>query len=188
MGPAETLPSSLTRGRIAAWLALSLLVLAILIHLVLPFWALRWAHIPFPGFVVEQTLVVNDAHGADWPDKNAPAPFSRIRAVDGQSVDTVAAFLEQLQNHAAGDEVEFSWETQGSSTLTTARVQLGEFPRQDLVMMFWLPYLIGILFLGGGLGAGLSPKSPTCRPLAHSALAPDYPRANSCFVERTHPL
>ena len=137
-------------GRTTTWLALILLVLAILIHLVLPFWALRWAQIPFPGFFVEQTLVVNDTHGSDWPSENSPTPFSRIRGVDGQPVDSMTTFLALLQNQTFGDQIELSLETQDNSTLSTARVQLRDFPQQDSVMMFWIPYLVGILFLAMG--------------------------------------
>jgi hypothetical protein len=61
--------------RILLWtkarLVLVLFLTAVGIFLIVPFIAIGWSRIPFPGFVIEQTLVVSDYNGPGWSGRLA---------------------------------------------------------------------------------------------------------------------
>ena len=52
--------------RVSWWLTLTACLTALLACIAAPLLAISWSKRPFPGFMVEPTLVVNDSDGEGW--------------------------------------------------------------------------------------------------------------------------
>ena len=52
--------------RMSWWLTLAACLTALLACVVAPLLAISWSKRPFPGFMVEPTLVVNSSNGEGW--------------------------------------------------------------------------------------------------------------------------
>ncbi len=113
--------------------------------------ALSWRHQPFPGFLVEPTLVVSSNNGPGWSGRSAGLNFpQRVVRVDGKPVATSREFNLVLAAHQPGDKVSvFTRRADGSETLYP-NIELSVFSGADLVRIFWLPYLVGLAYLGIG--------------------------------------
>ncbi len=83
-----TLENRITRSAlISHGITISLIVVALFIFLVTPFMAITWSRQPFPGFVVEHTLVIANINGGGWSGQKAGLNYpQRVISVDGESV------------------------------------------------------------------------------------------------------
>ncbi len=130
---------------LAALLALSLLILT-------PFWAIRYYRQPFAGMLLEPNNIVSKITGRDWPASLAGAAWpEQLTAVDGtpvSSVDQVNALLAKKGN--ASVELVLEGPGGGVQDLT---ILPGHLAWGDLVTLFIVPYLVGLVFLGIGLWA-----------------------------------
>jgi len=123
--------------------------IAIVCVLVAPLLALAWQQHPFPGFLIDQTLMVNRNTGPTWgPEKFGIARFERVKRVAGQAVDNAQEFSEALASFQAGDHVQILTVAPDGRESLYPSVELVPFPSSDLMRMFWLPYVIGIAYLG----------------------------------------
>ncbi len=124
-----------------------LFLLVGLIFLLAPFWAYSWIRTPFPGFVVEQTLVISDYGGEGWSGRGQGLNYpQRITFIGGQSVNTPTEFLDVLASFARGDSVAVTAILPDGTTRAYPQVLLGGFPGVDLLRLFWMPYLVGLAF------------------------------------------
>lgn len=138
-------------ARLSRWLTLAAFAVAIVVALDAPIVALSWSQRPFPGFVVEHTLVVADLAGPDWPGAAAGLghPF-RITHLDGQPVADSAAFQQALAGRAIGETLAVRAVLPDGSGALEATLPLGAFPARDLVRLFWIPYAVGLAYLAIG--------------------------------------
>ncbi len=143
---------SLSRtDRLSRWITLTAFVLALVTFLVAPISALRWSRQPFPGFVVEQTLVVADYDGANWSGRLAGLGFpQRVTHLGGRAVPTAAEFNAILSSLETGGQVEVQTVLPDGSSRVVPAVQLGRFPFSDLARLFLLPYSAGLAYLAVG--------------------------------------
>jgi len=84
------------------------LLLAVTLQLVLlaPILAIGWNKEPFPGFLVEQPLVVTDADGQGWSGRQAGIAYpQKVTHIDALPVRTAGEFSAAIQNHPIGDEI-----------------------------------------------------------------------------------
>jgi hypothetical protein len=116
-----------------------------------PLLALSWNRVPFPGFMIEQTLVVNGDDGAGWSGNLAGIRYpQRIDRIAGIVVATPGQFREVLAEHSVGETISvFTRSPDGSGHLYPS-VALIAFPVPDMLRLFWLPYLVGVAYLAIG--------------------------------------
>jgi hypothetical protein len=116
-----------------------------------PLLALSWSRLPFPGFMVEQTLVVNDSNGAGWSGRNLGLNYpQRIIRVAGVTVTDTAMFSAALAGRQPGEAISaFTRSPDGAAHLYPS-VVLGAISTGDMLRLFWLPYVVGVAYLGIG--------------------------------------
>ncbi|HLF25939.1 MAG TPA: SpoIIE family protein phosphatase [Anaerolineae bacterium] len=134
--------------RVARSIILALFVIAGAAFLAAPVLALNWSARPFPGFVVEQTLVVASIDGEGWSGRQAGLGYpQRIIGIGGQPVSTPAEFDAASSRLSIGDSIEVRAARPDGSTRVYPAIVLGEFPAFDLARLFWLPYGVGLAYV-----------------------------------------
>lgn len=117
-----------------------------------PVLALSWRQVPFPGFLVEDTLVVNSRTGMSWAGREAGlVPPMLITRLGGQAVSTSAEFRSDLANYGAGDQVSVFARLPDGTVQLFPRVELQAFSAADFISLFWLPYFVGLAYFGIGM-------------------------------------
>jgi hypothetical protein len=138
--------------RLSRVMALTALALALMGGIAAPLLALSWSHQPFPGFLVEQTLVVNGIKGDGWGRQPADPDYpQRVTRLGGTAVAKPADFTAVIREQAAGQQVSILTELPDGSARLFPSVTLTDFPPADMVRLFWLPYLVGLVYLGIGI-------------------------------------
>ncbi len=138
--------------RLSRAVTLAVFVIAVVASVIAPIIALSWSHQPFPGFLVDQTLVVNDTRGEGWTGREKGMQFrERLVRVDGLQVNTSQEFQAVLAARQVGDSIPIFVRRYDQSARLYPDVRLMEFPRRDLVRLFWLPYLLGLAYMAIGL-------------------------------------
>lgn len=153
-----------TLDRLATLVAFCILLVAVGIYVLAPWFALRWAMQPFIGALVEPTLIFNGAGPRDNPDwfllNSAKTTYpDRLISVDDTPIHSTAELNRVLNRHAVGDAVTIVYEKAVGSSLEAPRIEgeravtvrLIQFPTADLIGIFIVPYLVGFAFLIIGL-------------------------------------
>ena len=137
--------------RLSRVLTLSAFGLALIALIAAPPLAVWWSKLPFPGFMVEQTLVVNDRSGIEWSGLAAGVSYpERVRRVNGFPVANSAEFHLLMANHTVGEEISLFVESPDGSARLYPSILLTQFSARDMWRLFWLPYLIGFAYLAIG--------------------------------------
>jgi signal transduction histidine kinase len=135
-------------------LLISAFALAIVVSLVAPWLAWRWTRTPFMGVLLEHTMVVSDMYGQGWSGRVAGlANPDRILAANDQAVTNAAELERILKAAGPGNRVILTVEGQDGEGWSQRQVNVmltGFLPR-DSISFFWLPYLIGLIYLALGL-------------------------------------
>ncbi|HID62289.1 MAG TPA: GAF domain-containing protein, partial [Anaerolineae bacterium] len=145
-------PGLWTRG--VKVLLVSAFTLAIVVNLMAPWLAWRWTGAPFMGVLLEHTMVVSDMYGQGWSGRLAGLTSpDRILAVNGQPVPNAAELERVLKAAGPGSQVTLTVEGQsgGGWSQRQVNVTLMDFPSRDFISFFWLPYIIGLVYLLLGL-------------------------------------
>lgn len=112
-----------------------------------PITALSWRRLPFPGFLVEQTLVVNDYSGNGWTGIQAGiSPGERIIRIAGLAVSTPAEYDAALASLPPGTNTAVFTILHDGSGRLYPQVALMRLPIKDFFRLFWLPYLTGLIY------------------------------------------
>ena len=155
--------SNKTASRLRSITVATILLFSGIIFVMLPVVALRWAATPFPGFLLDPNLVVNDTGSTEWAGAQQIPPIAypeRITAVDGSQVENGRQLQALLNRHQVGDTIEITLQQPPADSLispTTAQsertvsITLSQLDATDLWNHFWLFYLTGLLILGIGL-------------------------------------
>ncbi len=125
---------------------------AVLMLVLTPFWAYQWFRQPFLGMLVEPHNVVSQIDGEDWPARRAGVVWSdRLTALNGQPVTNATQMQASLSANGF-QPLRASFErrdgTQFTIDITPIHVSWA-----DLIVLFIVPYLVGLTFLGTGLWA-----------------------------------
>jgi hypothetical protein len=133
--------------RFSRYITLAIFVINIIVFFTAPVLALSWRNQPFPGFLVEHTLVANDRIGEGWTGRRAglQAPYQVMR-VAGDPVSTSDDIRQALQPYAIGDEVPVVTQLPEGEKEYFPSIQLMEFPAKDFFRLFWLPYFVGLAY------------------------------------------
>jgi hypothetical protein len=123
-------------------------VAALLVLMTSPYLAYRWSRLPFPGFMVEQTLLVSSISGDTWgPAERGIVPLYRVTHVGGQAVQTGDEYNQALADHPVGSDIGFRTVDANGQVHDYPEIPLTVFPPGDIVRLFWLPYGIGLIYL-----------------------------------------
>jgi hypothetical protein len=142
--------SAILLEKVSRVLTLTAFVLAVVAAVAAPLLALSWSHRPFPGFLVEPTLVLNDYNY--WPQRPPGLDHpQRVYRIGEVAVVKPSEFDAVLSSRAVGDAVPLLTRTPQGSTHLYPSIALGQFPARDMLRLFWLPYLVGLVYLGIGL-------------------------------------
>jgi PAS domain S-box-containing protein len=132
-------------------LTLLMAVIAGLMLVLTPIWAMQWYRTPFLGMVLEPNNVVSQIKEPSWTARNNGVVFSdRLLALNGQPVsgsDTIINFMQQ--NGTKPVQVSFSHRAGGTFELTLTPLAHPAFA--DLFTYFIIPYIVGLAFLAIGL-------------------------------------
>jgi len=137
-------------GRVIVFFVLATVVVAFLAaHLL----AWRWVVEPFPGLLLEPTLVLSPLKGGGWARLQFDPPLEqpdRLIAIDQQPVERYADVAAILSEHAVGDTV-WVLVTRPDGNLREEQVALSTFPLVDMFLIFIVPYVAGLAYLGIGI-------------------------------------
>ena len=157
-------------------IALTLILVAIVVSLIAPVFALRWVQAPFPGAFFWPGLITADTFGPDWAAHALGLQAGdALQTVDDVPVDSGRGLFLYLQNQQVGDQVRLGVEravSQSSDQSESLEVRLSPFAITDFLIFFWLPFGIGIFYLAMGLlvyrlrGAGHGGRAECERRLA----------------------
>jgi serine phosphatase RsbU (regulator of sigma subunit) len=112
-----------------------------------PYHTYVWADKPFPGFLVEQTLLVGVHNGRDWGARSHMQHLQLVTALNDQPVASGDDFNRYLAQTQPGQTIKVDIVEQDGRKSSYPNVSLIKFPKRDLLRLFWLPYGIGILYL-----------------------------------------
>jgi hypothetical protein len=113
-----------------------------------PLLALSWSNRPFPGFLVEPSLLVTRQIDPAWPGIAAGiAAPQRIVRIAGQAVATSADYQRVLSEHDVGEVVPVFTALADGRPRLFPDIQLISFPFPALVRLFLSAYLIGVAYL-----------------------------------------
>jgi hypothetical protein len=134
------------------YITLLVFAVGVVIFFVAPVWALAWRQEPFPGFLLEPTLVISNRTGEGWSgsDSGLVPPFALTR-LGGQAIHDHDGYHEAVEDFRIGDRVPvFAILPDGTLELFPS-VELGQMQKNDFFGLFWLPYFIGLVYLGIGI-------------------------------------
>jgi serine phosphatase RsbU (regulator of sigma subunit) len=132
-------------------LVLAAFAIAGIVLVVAPILALSWSARPFPGFVVEQTLLVSDYHGNSWDTSLlTQGSLQRLAQIGDQIVDTPAQLTAALSTRSIGHESVVRTVLADGTMRLYSFPTLERFPRSDLLRLFWLPYGVSAAYLALG--------------------------------------
>ncbi|MDY7076073.1 MAG: adenylate/guanylate cyclase domain-containing protein [Chloroflexota bacterium] len=137
-------------GRVAMLFVLVVVVVAFLAVHVL---AWRWATEPFLGLLLDPTLVLSSLQGRGWARLQFDPPLEqpdRLIAIDGRPVERYADVEAILSEHAVGDTV-WVLVTRPDGNQREEQITLTPFLLKDLFLIFIVPYLVGMAYLGIGI-------------------------------------
>ena len=136
-------------GRVSRLIVLAAFSIALTVAIAAPLLALSYRNLPFPGFMVEQTLVVNDSNGEGWVGRDLGMAYpERVTRIGGEEVSTPSEFKAVLSGYSAGDSVSLFTRLPGGFARLYPSIQLATYPTVDLVRQFLLPYAVGLAYLG----------------------------------------
>ncbi len=151
--PGQQLPGRIDYlERISRVIVLISFGIAFVSFIIAPLLAIAWQKQPFPGFLVDQTLVVNANSGQGWGSQVTGINYpERVTRIAGQAVMTSREFNQVMASSQVGDSVRvFTTSPDGSGSLYPD-IKLMAFSNADMVRMFWLPYFVGMAYLAIGL-------------------------------------
>lgn len=134
-----------------------LLIVAAAIYLITPFVAVSWMQLPFLGVFLEPPTDVNLAISAPFFDQEAPAETAHnlqqedtITSIDGIPVASARELYRVLREHQPGDVVTLKI-TSNQGVERSASITLTPLPLSDTLILFAIPYGIGLIYLSIGL-------------------------------------
>ncbi len=140
------------QDRLSTIVATGYQLFAVFIFAVIPVLAINWIRTPFIGAFIEHTMIANglgprqdgtwDAYG-----QGLDAFGFQLLSIDGERVLRPADLHEELQARNVGDQVELEFVHIDTGERKTISTTLQSFPIQDQVTYFYIPYLLGIVYL-----------------------------------------
>jgi len=133
-----------------------LVIVAIVFNILAAIFALRWAQAPFLGILFYPNLIATASFNPDWEAQKLGVEIGdALKTIDGSAISSGRElFLYLREQKEIGDEVRLNIEpspTQSKDLANPLVVSLSSFPIHDLLIFFWLPYGIGLIYLALGI-------------------------------------
>ncbi len=133
---------------VSRWLTQLSFTLGVLAAVAAPLLALAWSNRPFPGFMVEPTLVVTDRSGEAWTGVQAGLVYPmRVERLSGLAATSTWDFQRLVRSLSEGQAVPVFTRLPDGSAHHFPGVELIAFPREDLLRLFLIPYAVGMAYL-----------------------------------------
>lgn len=117
-----------------------------------PILALSWRQLPFTGVLLEANLVVSNRTGDGWSGQMAGLDTRHlITRLAGHALNSSSEYQQTLENLNHGDFVQIFTLLRDGTVQLFPQIEITHFPATDLLKLFWLPYIIGCVYLGLGL-------------------------------------
>jgi len=141
-------------GVVGQGLVLVLLTVAVLAFITFPVLARRWMELPFVGGFIEQTMSFNNASSLEnpsrWSAHNEGLRFGdRLLVLDGNPIQSSRALEAVLTKSEIGEVISATVQTAAGET-KQYELSLIRLPELDRWAYFYLPYLIGLVYLACG--------------------------------------
>ncbi len=135
----------------------------VLIGIISGLQALEWVHKPFPGFLLNQRMVVPGVLRAQWTGYEAGLrDFERVLSVNGQTLASFKELLVLIAERPMGTPL--TYEIQGAQGVRSLSIPTMKFSLNDFLVMWGIPYIVGWTFLGLGVVVYvLKPEALTAR-------------------------
>jgi MFS family permease len=136
------------------WATTASILIALIVFIVAPILAIQWSRIPFPGFVYEQSGLVANIGRKGWSGRDAGIIYpQRVILFNNKPVYRTSDLNAFLLSSEDGQGVTLQTEAQNGMRRFFTDVKITHYPMKDLVKYFWLPYIIGLLYLviGGAI-------------------------------------
>ncbi len=133
-----------------------LIIAALVFNILAPIFALNWSQRPFVGALFYPKLVTADIYNPTWQARPAGLQSGdMVLSVDGAPVTSGRALYYLLGQKQVNETVTLNLTRNHGLTdkPSTLKVTLSEFSLTDLFIFFWLPYSIGLFYLGRGASA-----------------------------------
>lgn len=112
---------------------------------------LAWSKQPFLGFVVEPTLVVSNVGGVSWNAQTLGLDYpERVTQIGESTVPTGQDYLDITEELSIGSPVAITTVFPDGTMRVYPFVRVTPFPTVDLVRFFWLPFIVGLAYMGIG--------------------------------------
>lgn len=133
-------------------ISLATLMIATVATVAAPLLAISWSKLAFPGYLVEQTLVVNDMEGKSWSGQLSGIDYpQRVLRVGGLPVATSQEYTDAIAKNQIGQEVTVLTRLPTGEVHLYPAIALTSFPAVSLFRLFWVPYLVGLAYLAIGV-------------------------------------
>ena len=131
---------------------LTFTLIALVVMILAPIWAIQWAQQPFLGIFLEPNQVVSLIEGTDWPAKQAGVQgYDQLFALNNTPVKDAKSLREML-NTTGYQPVQLQLQKQDGSFYKVT-VTPRAFKLSELLNWFAVPYLVGLAILAIGLWA-----------------------------------
>lgn len=138
--------------RLGGWVVVAALVTCGLVFAAAPILGLWWSSRPFPGFVVEQTLLIADQGGRGWsPSLAGQRDLQRVVQVGPDLVNRPKDLDASLNKLSWGETTVVRTLATDGTIRIHPLVEMGRFPLRDQLRLFWLPYGVGLVYFALGL-------------------------------------
>lgn len=137
------------------------LLLGLAVYLAVPSLALGWIQTPFIGAFIEVDMLFSDvgpSGATPWPaydqglqvDASRDPAYYQLQAVDGRPVRSAQELQALLEGYQIGDTVTLQTRTD-TGALQEFSVPLVKFDFSDQFAYFYIPYLVGLVYLAAGV-------------------------------------
>jgi len=131
-----------------------LIAAGIIFNILAPLFAVVWAQHPFLGFFLYPRLTVSGSYSPNWDLSGLDVQTGdMVLRVDETPVSSGRDVFFELRQKQAGEVVSLLLDRasqQPANSPETTSVSLTSFPWSDVLIFFWLPYVIGIVYLALG--------------------------------------
>jgi len=127
-------------------------ITALVAIILTPIWAFQWSQLPFIGALFEPNNVVSQINGKDWPVKQAGVEiYEQLIQVNDLTIENSSDLGGALQQNGF-NKLNLTFLRQ-DGTQHNVSVTPVTFPFGDMAIVFWIPYVVGLAFIGIGLWA-----------------------------------
>jgi PAS domain S-box-containing protein len=121
-------------------------VVAVFVLALSPFWTYQWYQVPFLGVSLEENNVVSQINGTNWPARMQGVTFKeRLVALNGESVPNIHD-VQRVLTANGYQPIQATFQKPNGQTYSISITPIRP-PLADVISLFVIPYIVGLLFL-----------------------------------------